>query len=104
MRRVRVLEAAAQEALEAAAWYEHERPGLGEEFVASVEVALDLLAADIVPLVAMPGRAGARGARRLVLRRFPFDIVVTVGPGELVVVAVAHHSRRPGYWRDRLAK
>jgi hypothetical protein len=32
MRRVRIHEAAAEEAAEAAAWYENERPGLGTDF------------------------------------------------------------------------
>jgi hypothetical protein len=37
-----------------------------------------------------------------VLKRFPYDIVVRELSEEILVVAVAHHSRRPGYWRDRL--
>ncbi len=90
MRRVRILEAAAREALEAAAWYEGERAGLGTEFDAAVQAALDVLEADVVPLTAMPGTAGRRGAKRLMLRRFPFDIVVVERKGELVVVAFAH--------------
>jgi hypothetical protein len=32
MRRVRIHAAAAEEAVEAAAWYEQQRPGLGAEF------------------------------------------------------------------------
>ena len=102
MLRVRILEEAAEEAIEAAAWYEKERPGLGAEFDEVVNVALDLLEDDIVPLAAMPGNAGAKGAKRLVLSRFPYDIVVREFLREIVVVAIAHQSRRPGYWRDRL--
>jgi hypothetical protein len=102
MRRIRILEAAAHEALEAAAWYEREREGLGTEFYAAVQAALDVLEADVVPLTAMPGTAGGLGAKRLMLRRFPFDIVVVERKGDLVVVAFAHQARRPGYWRERL--
>jgi hypothetical protein len=29
------------------------------------------------------------------------DLVVRDLPDETVVVAIAHQSRRPGYWRDR---
>lgn len=101
MRRVRILEQAAEEAIEAAAWYEQERAGLGAEFAQAIDAAIDLLADEIVPLTAMPGAPGARGAKRLVLKRFPYDIVILERPEELLVVAVAHHSRRPGYWRDR---
>lgn len=92
MRRVRILEQAAEEAIEAAAWYEHERLGLGIEFAHAVNAAIDLLEDEIVPLTKMPGAAGARGVKRLVLKRFPYDIVV----------AIAHQSRCPGYWRNRL--
>lgn len=102
MRLVRILEEAAEEAIEAAAWYERERAGLGVEFSDAVDTAIDLLEDEIVPLMTMPGAAGARGAKRLVLKRFPYDIVVSELPEEIVVVALAHHSRRPGYWRDRL--
>jgi hypothetical protein len=102
MRRVRILDEAAEEAAEAAAWYELQQPGLGTEFERAVNAALDLLEEEIVPLTTMPGVAGKQGARRLILKRFPYDVVVTERGDELVVVAFAHQSRRPGYWRARL--
>ncbi len=102
MRRVRILDEAAEEAVEAAAWYDNEHAGLGQEFSQVIDAAIDLLEDDIVPLTAMPGAAGLRGAKRLVLKRFPYDIVVRESVDEVIVVAVAHQSRRPGYWRDRL--
>lgn len=101
MRRIRILEQAAEEAIEAAAWYEQERAGLGAEFAHAIEAAIELLANEIVPLAAMPGAAGARDTKRLVLKRFPYDIVILERCEEFLVLAVAHHSRRPGYWRDR---
>jgi hypothetical protein len=100
--RVRILEEAANEAIEAAAWYEEQRPGLGVEFAQAFHAALDLLEEEIVPLSSMPGKAGRDGAKRLILSRFPYDVVVREHRDVLIVVAVAHHSRRPGYWRDRL--
>ena len=44
----------------------------------------------------------AEEAKKLTLKRFPFNIVVKESPEEIIVVAVAHQSRRPGYWRSRL--
>jgi toxin ParE1/3/4 len=41
------------------------------------------------------------GIRRAVLHRFPYALVYKVTPAEALVLAVAHHSRRPGYWRGR---
>jgi toxin ParE1/3/4 len=66
---VRIDAAAAEEAAEAAAWYEKERPGLGADFERAVDAALDLLEAEVVPLAAFPGVAGTRGVKRLFLRR-----------------------------------
>ena len=42
MRGVRILEQAAEEAIEAAAWHECERAGLGAEFAQAVDFAIDL--------------------------------------------------------------
>lgn len=39
--------------------------------------------------------------RRYVLRQFPFSIVYRVRNEEVLVLAVAHAHRRPGYWKDR---
>jgi len=102
MRKLRILAAAAEEAAEAAAWYEMQHPGLGSVFGLAVDAALDLLEEEIVPLTSVPGAAGERGAKRLILKRFPYDLVVRERGDEIVVIALAHHSRRPGYWRDRL--
>jgi hypothetical protein len=102
MRRVRIHAAAAEEAAEAAAWYERERPGLGLDFERAVDAALDLLEDEIVPLVSVPGVAGTRGAKRLLLRRFPYAVIVRESAVEVIVIAFAHTSRRPGYWRGRL--
>jgi toxin ParE1/3/4 len=40
--------------------------------------------------------------RRYLLRRFPFSVVYRVGPDRILIVAVAHGHRRPGYWTSRL--
>lgn len=43
MRRVKILDETAEEAIEAAAWYEQEHPGLGVEFDHAMNAAFDLL-------------------------------------------------------------
>jgi plasmid stabilization system protein ParE len=42
------------------------------------------------------------GTRRFVLYRFPFSIVYLDESDVLSIVAVAHHKRKPGYWKSRL--
>lgn len=40
--------------------------------------------------------------RRAVVRHHPFLVVYTMLPDQLVIVAIAHTSKQPGYWVDRL--
>ena len=101
MRRVRILEEASDEAVAAAAWYDQEKPGLGVEFEQALDAALDLLEEEMAPLVPVPGMSEAKRAMRLLLRRFPYSIVIRESDDEYVVVAVAHQHRRPGYWKHR---
>lgn len=101
MRTVRILEEASQKAIEAAAWYEHEQAGLGAEFFAAVDAAIDVIEENFLPLSPLPEEAGDTGARRLILERFPYEMVAIEMPEETLVIAVAHHSRKPGYWLGR---
>lgn len=99
--KVRILRQAAEEAEAAADWYEQERPSLGAEFGEAIEAAIDVIEDGFLPLSPMPRISGALVAKRLILRRFPYDVVVVDRGDERIVVAFAHHSRKPGYWRDR---
>ena len=42
------------------------------------------------------------GVRRYVMKRFPYQLIYRVEADEIVIYAVAHQSRRPGYWRRRV--
>ncbi|MGH9422135.1 MAG: type II toxin-antitoxin system RelE/ParE family toxin [Thermoanaerobaculia bacterium] len=44
---------------------------------------------------------GRRGERRFVLDRFPYTVLYFVRADHVFVVAIAHQSRRPGYWGHR---
>jgi hypothetical protein len=55
---VRVLEAAAAEAAEAAAWYEDQRRGPGGEFRSEFKVAVDRLREGVVAGTSWPGPLG----------------------------------------------
>ena len=41
------------------------------------------------------------GTRKFILQRFPFNIFYLTRETEIVIVAVAHQKRRPGYWSSR---
>ena len=48
-------------------------------------------------------QTGEHGTREYVLPwRFPYTIVYRVGEKVIIVMAVAHQSRAPGYWHDRV--
>ena len=68
MRKVRILEQAAEEAEAATSWYEKERRGLGTEFAAAIEAAIDVIEDGFLPLSPMPGNSGRKGAERVILR------------------------------------
>jgi toxin ParE1/3/4 len=99
--KLRIHAEASNEAIESALWYERQRPGLGTEFQRAIDAALDILEEGLVPLRPVSLSAQARGVKRLGLKRFPFDVIVLESPGEVFVIAFAHHARRPGYWRER---
>jgi hypothetical protein len=40
--------------------------------------------------------------RRCRLARFPYALIFGIEPQTIVVIAVAHLHRQPGYWSDRL--
>lgn len=43
-----------------------------------------------------------RQCQRYILRQFPFSVVYKILPSEILVTAVAHANRRPGYWTGRI--
>jgi plasmid stabilization system protein ParE len=95
---LRILPEAEEELAEAAAWYEEKRTGLGVELIAVVDRAFEEIAD--APLACGLWRH-ERPYRRKVLARFPYVIFFRLDGDAVVVVAVAHAKRRPGYWADR---
>jgi plasmid stabilization system protein ParE len=97
VRRLRFLPPAEAEVLAAVAHYEEAKPGLGADFLAELERAMRRIVA-----FAEHGTPFIDGTRRVLLTRFPFGIVYSDDGDELLVVAVPHQRRMPGYWRGRL--
>lgn len=102
---VRIADDATAEVLEAARWYDAERPGLGDEFVAAVMAAGSQIATNPRAWPVWPG-VGTQSppVRRYVMRRFPFAVAFQVFDEYIEVMAVAHMRRQPGYWRGRTGK
>ena len=102
MTTVRISRDAARELEDAVQWYERESPGLGGRLVNAFEHAIGLLRGKMPPLLPVDGNAGKKGAKRIILRRFPFSVIVIQRSDDYLVVALAHHSRKPGYWQGRI--
>lgn len=79
-------------------WYEERQVGLGDELELDVFDALELVRERPLAWRAWPGLPSVRV---FPLDRFPFLLPYVVRGAEIVVLAVAHGRRRPGYWRDR---
>ena len=99
MKTVRYEDAADEELLDEVVRYELRREGLGSEFLSAVREAVRLIAE--APAAWQASEHG-RDVRRFVMDRFPFTIVYTELADEVLIVAIAHASREPGYWRTRL--
>jgi len=86
----------------AAGWYEVQREDLGIDFrdrrARSASRVAD--APQTWPLVRdVPERLNVR---RFLLRRFPYSVVFIEFDAKIRVLAIAHTSREPGFWRTRL--
>lgn len=99
MRRLQVGHWAIAEIQDAARRYEAQRQGLGDELLIEVQRVLALL--EQYPQFGVTLTSDLR-ARQVPLRRFPYRLIYRFDVSDFVVVALAHTSRRPGYWRDRL--
>lgn len=90
-------EAADAELTEAVAYYDGKAAGLGDRFLAEVKATTRHIERypEIAPVIDQEIRAK-------VLTRFPYSLMYVVEPNELFIVAVAHQSKRPGYWADRV--
>ncbi|MCG8419016.1 MAG: type II toxin-antitoxin system RelE/ParE family toxin [Proteobacteria bacterium] len=91
--------AADEELWQATDWYDKREPGLGIEFEQDVYDALEFIAASPMAWRQWPNLPEVRV---FVMSRFPFLIPYFVDERQLIVLAIAHGKRRPGYWQYRV--
>ena len=97
MTSVRYHQAAQDELQEEIGYIELRVAGLGRRFYNEVRKAEDRITKfpESAPAV-------APGIRKHPLRKFPFSLLYSIEMGGLLILAVAHHSRRPRYWLGRV--
>lgn len=77
-------------------WYYDRSPLSAITFAQTVDKALSRIrdAPNTFPLA-------EHGTRKCVLERFPFTVFYRTAEADIVIIAVAHQKRRPGYWSTR---
>ncbi len=88
---------AEQEMYAAVHFYNIQEDGLGLDFLDEVQVALDRIRK-------APGRWRVifQDIRKIIVKRFPFNIIYRVEPDQIIILAVAHQKRKWDYWQTRL--
>lgn len=78
-------------------WYFERSPDASDGLIVEVSEALEAICQ-------APQRwpKYLHGTRRFLLRRFPFAIIFLDQSNIVNVMAVAHHKRKPGYWKRRV--
>jgi plasmid stabilization system protein ParE len=84
-------------------WYDDRQTGLGDRFETEVLGAVDESAGTPQAWPVWPGWDREPLVRSKGVSDFPHRVVYFVRDDTLIVVAVAHAKRKPGYWRDRVA-
>lgn len=82
-------------------YYEARQAGLGAELDDEIEAVFAMI---LRFPEAAPQWKERRDRRVAALARFPFTIPYQITGDDIVILALAHTSRRPGYWslrRDR---
>lgn len=93
---VRLHPEAEREYLEALGWYRDRSAVVASDFELALSKAVQAIEAAPQRWPSYFGEF-----RRYTLHRFPFGIVYQEMLSEVVVFAVPHGRRRPGYWRKR---
>lgn len=97
MKPVRYHPDARSEMIGSALFYDERSRGLGERFLQAVEATETIVLKH--PLSGQPYESGTRKHR---VRKFPFALIFKEFSDFIMVFAVAHFSRKPGYWIERM--
>ena len=84
---------------EAYRWYETQRPGLGQEFLETVDRAFERIAEQPLRHATVH-----RDTRRTFLRRFPYVVFHVLRDDRVHVFAVLHQRRNPRIARNRTSR
>ena len=81
---------------EAVQYYRKQRLELAQALINAVEDAVYRIREAPMRYVAID-----EDVRRCMTGKFPYGILYTIEPDYILILAVMHCSREPGYWKDR---
>jgi plasmid stabilization system protein ParE len=93
---IRYHEAAKAELLDEVGYLELRAKGLGQRFLSEVKRAEGFIAE-----YTESGQEIRPGIRKTMVRKFRHSLIYANESNGLLILAVAHHSRRAGYWVNR---
>ncbi|MCL2849081.1 MAG: type II toxin-antitoxin system RelE/ParE family toxin [Micrococcales bacterium] len=94
---------AAEELDATVAWYEEHEPGTGLTLIDRAVEARQSIAAWPQAARPFPGWTDQPVVRSQRVRGYPYRIVYVIdNDGLVLILAYAHHARRPGCWMHRL--
>jgi plasmid stabilization system protein ParE len=85
------------EILEAAAYYRERSADAASRFSSNLSALIELL--QQFPRIGSPV---SPQVRRVLLKKFAYQLIYRIEGDEIRVYAVAHLKRKPRYWKDRL--
>ncbi len=97
MTAIRYHQAAEDELLNEIGYLELRVPGLGRRFYGEVQRAESLIAQ-----FPQSSSETLPGIRKHNLRKFRFSLIYSIENDCVLILAVAHHGRRPRYWLPRI--
>ena len=77
-------------------YYNQIQEGLGLEFAKEVYLTIENIMS-----YPMAWTVLSKNTRRCLLNRFPFGVIYQVQSGEIIIIALMHLNRKPGYWKKR---
>lgn len=91
--KIEFLEPAYNEYLDAVKYYDLQLKGLGGKFISEVDRTISIIKnyPDVFSNY-------SKHTRKAVLTAFPYNIIYYHTENKIIIAAVAHQHRKPGYW------
>jgi mRNA-degrading endonuclease RelE of RelBE toxin-antitoxin system len=94
--KITLLDGALEDLDIAFSWYSEIHVELAKDLVFKFKEALSKI--ELNPFLS---QNLSSGFRKVNLHRFPYKLIFEINDTEIIVVALAHHKRKPGYWKNR---